>query len=167
MSDTTARSGTAATPETAPVGDPTVSVRRISVHYRVPSTSDERPRCRRASGCSTRLGLAAHVTVRAVDDVSFVARAGESIGVVGHNGSGKSTLLRVIAGLETPTYGEVLATSTPTLLGVNAALLPELSGLANVRMGLLAMGNDPGRGPRGDARRPRAGRARAARSTGR
>jgi teichoic acid transport system ATP-binding protein len=49
----------------------------------------------------------------------------------------------VIAGLETPTAGRVLASATPTLLGVNAALVPDMSGLANVRLGLLAMGKTP------------------------
>ena len=63
-----------------------------------------------ASACSTGSAGSRNVTVRAVDDVSFVARSGESVGVVGHNGSGKSTLLRVMAGLETPTRGTVLAT---------------------------------------------------------
>lgn len=126
-----------------PLGDPTVSVRRLSVHYRVSST--ERPAGPMSGGqkVARRLGWNRMVTVRAVDDVSFVARAGESIGVVGHNGSGKSTLLRVMAGLETPTRGEVLATSTPSFLGVNAALMPELSGMENVRLGLLAMGKHP------------------------
>jgi len=120
-----------------------VSVRRLSVHYRVSSTeAGIRPTSRRQR-IASRLGWTPTVTVRAVDDVSFVARAGEAIGVVGQNGSGKSTLLRVLAGLETPTAGEVLATSTPVFLGVNAALMPELSGLDNVRLGLLAMGGTP------------------------
>lgn len=127
----------------APIGDPTVSVRRLSVHYKVASAEAEAARPGRLGRLTRRVGLSRSVTVRAVDDVSFVARAGEAVGVVGHNGSGKSTLLRVIAGLETPTSGEVLASSPPTLLGVNAALLPELSGLQNVRIGLLAIGMTP------------------------
>jgi len=54
-----------------------------------------------------------------------------------------STLLRVMGGLETPTSGTVSARSTPVLLGVNAALVPELSGERNVRLGCLAMGLTP------------------------
>lgn len=126
-----------------PLGEPTVIVRRLSVHYRVSSTEVVRGPVSRRQRLARRLGWSRTVTVRAVNDVSFVARAGESIGVVGHNGSGKSTLLRLMAGLETPTAGEVLATSTPAFLGVNAALMPELSGLENVRLGLLAMGRSP------------------------
>ncbi|KGN35680.1 ABC transporter ATP-binding protein [Knoellia subterranea] len=126
-----------------PLGEPTVSVRRLSVHYRVSSSEVERGWVSRRERLARRLGWNRIVTVRAVNDVSFVARAGESIGIVGHNGSGKSTLLRVIAGLETPTTGDVLATSTPTFLGVNAALMPELSGMENIRLGLLAMGHTP------------------------
>ena len=124
-----------------PLGRPSVVVSHLSVHYRVPST--ERGTGGSKARLLSRLGWSRNVTVRAVDDVSFVARSGESIGVVGHNGSGKSTLLRVMAGLETPTHGTVLATETPSFLGVNAALLPELSGMANVRLGLLAMGKTP------------------------
>lgn len=124
-----------------PLGRPSVVVSHLSVHYRVPSS--ERNGAGSPSSFMGRLGLSRNVTVRAVDDVSFVARSGESVGVVGHNGSGKSTLLRVMAGLETPTHGSVLATETPSFLGVNAALLPELSGMANIRLGLLAMGKLP------------------------
>ena len=124
-----------------PIGDPTVLVNHVSVHYRVPSSDRTRQHGEaRSRGVLSGLGWSRTVTVRAVRDVTFVARAGESIGVVGHNGSGKSTLLRVIAGLETPTSGTVLASATPSFLGVNAALVPELSGMANVRLGLLAMG---------------------------
>lgn len=129
-----------------PIGDPTVLVHRLSVHYRVPS-SERGPTAGSRPGLGGRvvekLGWSRQVTVRALKDVTFVAKSGESIGVVGHNGSGKSTLLRVIAGLETPTRGTVLASATPSFLGVNAALLPELSGMANVRLGLLAMGKTP------------------------
>ncbi|WP_354587050.1 ABC transporter ATP-binding protein [Janibacter sp. UYMM211] len=104
--------------------------------YRVISDEDDGHRSRR------RLWKRAQ-SVHALRDVSFVARRGEVIGIVGHNGSGKSSLLRIIAGLETPTSGTVLATSDPTFLGVNAALIPELTGAKNVRLGLLAMGLDP------------------------
>ncbi|WP_298752608.1 ABC transporter ATP-binding protein [uncultured Serinicoccus sp.] len=85
------------------------------------------------------------VTVHALRSVSFVAHAGETIGIVGTNGSGKSTLLRLIAGLDQPSRGQVLARSQPMLLGVSAALQPDLSGVENARMGLLALGFTPDR----------------------
>ena len=143
MSDPTGDEPAPKTGIQVPLGEPTVSVRRLSVHYRVSSTEVARGPISRRQRLARRVGWNQTITVRAVNDVSFVARAGESIGVVGHNGSGKSTLLRLMAGLETPTAGEVLATSTPAFLGVNAALMPELSGLENVRLGLLAMGRTP------------------------
>lgn len=83
------------------------------------------------------------VKVTALRGVSFVARRGQAIGIVGANGSGKSTLLRIIAGVDRPSGGRVMATSQPVLLGVNAALQAHLSGLANVRLGLLSMGFAP------------------------
>lgn len=81
--------------------------------------------------------------VHAVNDVSFVAHRGESIGVVGHNGSGKSTLFRLISGGEAPTSGNIYVSSEPTLLGVSSALQPAVTGRLNVRLGLLAMGLPP------------------------
>jgi sulfate/thiosulfate transport system ATP-binding protein len=44
---------------------------------------------------------------RAVDDVSFEARAGEITALLGPSGSGKSTVLRMIAGLEQPDAGSI------------------------------------------------------------
>ena len=41
-------------------------------------------------------------------DVSFKARPGEFIGVVGQSGSGKSTLLRLLLGFEAPSSGAIL-----------------------------------------------------------
>jgi teichoic acid transport system ATP-binding protein len=78
--------------------------------------------------------------VHAVKGVSFAAYEGEAIGIVGSNGSGKSTLLRAIAGLLPPNRGAVYTRGQPSLLGVNAALLPDVSGERNAILGCLAMG---------------------------
>lgn len=40
-------------------------------------------------------------------DVALIVRKGESLAVVGASGSGKSTLLSLLAGLDTPTEGQV------------------------------------------------------------
>jgi teichoic acid transport system ATP-binding protein len=82
--------------------------------------------------------------VHAVKGVSFVAYRGEAIGIIGSNGSGKSTLLRAIAGLmPIERGGHLYAAGQPSLLGVNAALMNDLSGERNVVLGLLAMGMTP------------------------
>lgn len=53
-----------------------------------------------------------HITVRyngrvALDNVTFHLHEGERVAVVGPNGAGKSTLFKVVAGVLTPTSGEV------------------------------------------------------------
>ena len=48
----------------------------------------------------------------AVDDVSFVVRAGETFGLAGISGSGKSVIGRIIMNLTKPTKGEVLFEGT-------------------------------------------------------
>lgn len=81
-------------------------------------------------------------TVHALKGITFVAYENESIGVIGSNGSGKSTLLRAITGLTPPSDGAVYARSRPSLLGVGAALIPDLSGDKNITLGGLALGYD-------------------------
>ena len=46
--------------------------------------------------------------VKAVDDVSFFIRKGETLGLVGESGCGKTTTGRVILRLQEPTHGEAL-----------------------------------------------------------
>lgn len=78
--------------------------------------------------------------VHAVKGVNFTAYRGQAIGLIGTNGSGKSTLLRAIAGLLPPESGRVYTHGQPSLLGVNAALMNDLTGERNVTLGGLAMG---------------------------
>jgi ABC-2 type transport system ATP-binding protein len=59
-----------------------------------------------------------HVTklyssIPAVEDVSFIARAGEVTGYLGPNGSGKSTTMKMLTGLIEPSEGEILYRGEP------------------------------------------------------
>src|SRR5947208_14507476 len=54
-------------------------------------------------------------TVQALDDISLEVAEGEFIVIVGPSGCGKSTLLDIIAGLEKPDQGQVMADSQPVL----------------------------------------------------
>lgn len=124
---------------------PTVVVDSVSVVYNASSTSAEAQK-----NASVRqkfdqrfLGKNPKFPLVALDSISFAAYEGEAIGLIGPNGAGKSTLLRIIAGAESPLSGKVYARSQPVLQGVSAALLPELSGVENARLGCLAMGMSP------------------------
>lgn len=44
-----------------------------------------------------------------LNDIHFTISQGESVAIVGPSGSGKSTLLGLLAGLDTPTAGDVIA----------------------------------------------------------
>lgn len=133
MSDASNRH-TATTPASdAPL---TVSVQHAGVTYEVRTRSVRSLKRVLVGGRRDTPGR----QVRALDRVSFTAREGESIGLVGDNGSGKTTLLRTMAGLLRVTEGAVRVRSVPVLLGVAAALEPELSGRRNVYLGGTALG---------------------------
>src|SRR3954463_8469864 len=83
-------------------------------------------------------------TVHALDDVSLNVAEGEFIVIVGPSGCGKSTLLDIIAGLEQPDEGRVLAENQPVLqpgrhrlvMFQESALFPWLNVFGNVMFGL-------------------------------
>ena len=71
--------------------------------------------------------------LRALADVSFTVRRGETFGLVGTNGSGKSTMLKIIAGVLDPTEGEVrVRGSIGPLIELGAGFDPELTARENI-----------------------------------
>ncbi|MDO0933620.1 ABC transporter ATP-binding protein [Streptomyces sp. DG2A-72] len=123
---------------------PTVIADGVDIVYRVNGTGAGRGSATAALNRMLRrkqTEKAAGVrTVHAVKNVSFVAYKGEAIGLIGTNGSGKSTLLKAVAGLLPVENGAIYTDGQPSLLGVNAALMNDLTGERNVHLGGLAMG---------------------------
>jgi NitT/TauT family transport system ATP-binding protein len=78
--------------------------------------------------------------VHAVAQASFTAKSGEFISLLGPSGCGKSTLLMMMAGLETPSAGELTLAGAPVtgprrdtgVIFQDATLLPWKSTLDNV-----------------------------------
>ncbi|WP_314324432.1 ABC transporter ATP-binding protein [Paenarthrobacter ilicis] len=123
-------------------GHPCVVVDQAAMEYRV-VTSDAKAIAeeRKEIGLLSRLTRRPNtVTVQALHELSLVVERGESVGIIGRNGSGKSTLMKLICGQIRPSSGAIFASSTPIMLGVNAALVGDLSGQQNVVLGCLAMG---------------------------
>jgi len=77
---------------TAPGGDALLEVRHLVKHFTI----------------SGGLFGGTPGVVRAVDDVSFAIRRGETLGLVGESGCGKTTTGRCILQLERPTSGQVI-----------------------------------------------------------
>ena len=92
-------------------------------------------------------------------NLNFEIKSGETTAIIGQSGCGKSTLLNLMAGLDTPTEGEVLITNTniseisekdrTELRAKNLGfvyqfhhLLNDFSSLYNVALPLLIMGGD-------------------------
>ena len=78
---------------------------------------------------------------RALDDVSFNVRKGETVGIIGTNGSGKSTILKIITGVLHPTDGVINVDGRiSALLELGAGFNQEYTGLENVYLNGTMMG---------------------------
>ncbi|OIJ23770.1 ABC transporter ATP-binding protein [Nocardioides luteus] len=78
-------------------------------------------------------GQAVSNTFKALDDISFTIKQGESVGLMGLNGSGKSTLLKLISGVMRPDQGVVKTRGQIAgLIATGAGFHPQLSGRENI-----------------------------------
>lgn len=87
-------------------------------------------------------------TLTALDHVNLHIKPGEFITIVGTSGCGKSTLMRMVAGLETPTFGTVCCDGK-VIQGTDAkrglvfqdhSLFPWLTVWGNITFGLKSLG---------------------------
>lgn len=85
--------------------------------------------------------------LQALDDVTFRVWPQEFVCLLGPSGSGKSTLLRALAGLVTPTQGEIrFAGATPPRIGYvfqHANLMPWRTVIENIMLPLELQGVPP------------------------
>ena len=82
-----------------------------------------------------------HQEFWALRDVNFSLQRGTSLGILGENGAGKSTLLKLIAGVLTPTSGELnIHARVASIIELGMGFHPELSGRENLFIGSFLMG---------------------------
>lgn len=102
----------------------------------------------RAKGISKTYRTPDHIGRLVLERIDFTLNEGEIVAILGKSGSGKSTFLRILAGLVTPSDGQVFYRGTPVSEPVRGiamvfqsfALFPWLTVLGNVELGLEALG---------------------------
>jgi ABC-type polysaccharide/polyol phosphate transport system ATPase subunit len=81
------------------------------------------------------------VKFAALNDVSFDVYPGEFVGIMGRNGAGKSTLMKIMAGIYTPTHGQIeIKGQIAPLIELGAGFHPDLSGYENVFLNASVLG---------------------------
>lgn len=82
-----------------------------------------------------------HTTYKALEDVSFSVKKGQTFGIIGKNGAGKSTLLKMITGVSAPSEGEVLVRGkVAALLELGSGFNQEYTGMENIYLNGKIMG---------------------------
>ena len=120
------------------ISDAVIQVKDVSMHFNVAAEKINSVREYLTKMTQKKLFFEDFV---AVNHVSFEVKKGEVFGIVGTNGSGKSTLLKMIAGVLTPTTGEVITRgSIAPLIELGAGFDPELTGRENIYLNGAVLG---------------------------
>ena len=124
----------------APPGEkPAICTRDLGVKYNLHLTRKQTVR----SSVVRRVHRNGDTDFWALRNVSLSVHQGESLGVIGPNGAGKSTLLQVLAGIITPSEGDVEVDGhISSLLTLGVGFDQELSGTDNIRLAGAFMGLD-------------------------
>ncbi len=83
-------------------GPPALALKEVAISYAVPGLLD-------------RLTRRHNDDVPTVEGISITLSRGETLGLVGESGSGKSTILRAVAGLMSPSGGQIIIGNDGTL----------------------------------------------------
>ena len=118
---------------------PAIKVQHLSKKYRIYNRPWDK--LRELAGLGTGK---LHREFWALDDISFEAESGCTLGIIGQNGSGKSTLLQILAGIMSQTRGDCFVSGkVSALLELGSGFNPEFTGRENVFMNGAILGFGP------------------------
>lgn len=79
--------------------------------------------------------------VKGLDGINLTLKSGDRLGIIGGNGAGKTTMLKTMAGIYSPTSGELKTKGhITTLLSTGAGMDEEATGYQNIILCGLALG---------------------------
>jgi ABC-type multidrug transport system fused ATPase/permease subunit len=122
-----------------------IKIQHLSKYYQIYDQPNDRlkqffyPRLKRLLG-NQHLAVY-YKEFRALDNINFEIKKGETVGIIGRNGSGKSTLLQLICGTLNPTSGKVQTQGRiAALLELGSGFNPEFTGYENVYLNASLLG---------------------------
>lgn len=117
---------------------------KVSVEFPIYSAhgrSLKRSVLRFTTGGRIDVGSQQRMVISALNNLSFQAKHGERIGLVGHNGAGKSTLLRALAGVYEPLQGTIaISGRVGSLIDITIGMDMEATGYENIRIRSMLLG---------------------------